>query len=175
MPQEIFKTPFFILERGLLEKRETGRAENFYRFLFPDWVNIVAVTPKQEIVTIRQYRYGVDREEVEIPGGAMFASGEDPVEAGARELLEETGYRGSKTTLIGSVSPNPALQNNLCHTVLIEDARPFANPNPDEMELIDVDLVPYPQLLDMVRDGTIRHGLVLNAIHLYQLFRGDKT
>jgi 8-oxo-dGTP pyrophosphatase MutT (NUDIX family) len=66
---------------------------DFYRLDFSTWVNIVAVTKKQEIVFIQQYRFGSGQIEVEIPGGAV-EPGEDPLGAGIRELLEETGYSG---------------------------------------------------------------------------------
>lgn len=55
-------------------------------FAFPGWVNVVATTVAGELVLIRQYRFGTDRLELEIPGGAIN-DGEDPLAAGLRKLL----------------------------------------------------------------------------------------
>src|SRR5687768_13022616 len=47
----------------------------------PDWVNVVALTPDDHIVLVRQFRYGIDEFSLEIPGG-VIDPGEDPVMAG---------------------------------------------------------------------------------------------
>jgi len=51
---------------------------------------------------------------LEVPGG-VIESGEDLVAAGVRELAEETGFAGGTARLLGSVHPNPAIQDNRCH------------------------------------------------------------
>src|SRR5687767_12953341 len=66
----------------------------------PDWVNVVAVTPDQRIVLVRQFRYGADDFSLEIPGG-VIERGEHPEIAGIRELQEETGYVGAPARLLG--------------------------------------------------------------------------
>ena len=71
--------------------------KDFYKFEFPSWVNIVATTNNSEILLIRQYRFGTGQVELEIPGGAVN-EGEPPLEAGLRELLEETGYAGDPSS-----------------------------------------------------------------------------
>ena len=53
-----------------------------------DWVNVLAMTPKQEIILVRQFRYGTEEYSLEPPGG-VIEKGEDPIVAGQRELLEE--------------------------------------------------------------------------------------
>jgi len=89
----------------------------------PDWVNVIARTPEGRIVLVRQFRFGSNALSLEVPGGVMEA-GEDPVEAGVRELLEETGYGGGRARLLGSVHPNPAIMDNRCHVVLVDGAVP---------------------------------------------------
>jgi 8-oxo-dGTP pyrophosphatase MutT (NUDIX family) len=165
-PQTIFATPVMNVLTSHVVCKRNGKSRDFYRLSFTPWVNIVAVTAEQEIIFIRQYRFGTGNFEIEIPGGAVEKD-EDPLEAGLRELLEETGYAGENGRIIGKVCPNPAIQDNFCYTVLVENAKKIANPSLDEMEDIDVYTVKQKDLAKMMQDGTIDHGLVLNALMFY--------
>jgi len=100
----------------------TGEEHDFYVVEAPDWVNVIAVTPDNQVVLIKQYRHGIKSVTLEIPGGTV-EPGESPIEAGKRELLEETGYASDNWVCIGKVHPNPAMQNNNCYTFLARDAR----------------------------------------------------
>ncbi len=164
--REIFKTPIVTISAGPVLCRRSGKKKEFYCFDYPDWVNVVAVTPAGDILLTRQYRYGSDRVEIEIPGG-MIDHGEDPVDAGCRELREETGYAGENARIIGSVCPNPAIQRNRCHTILIENAEKKAEPSLDDMEDIEWFLLPKEQVVKHIAAGDIDHGLVLNAFMFY--------
>ncbi len=169
-PEEVlFETPAVKLVSGPVICQRSGAQKNFFRFDFPDWVNVVAITAEREIVLIEQYRYGSGRVEVEIPGG-IIERGESPIDAGCRELLEECGYIGSKALVIGQVNPNPAVQSNYCYTVLVEDAVQVAEQQLDEMEDIKVFLRPVKDVLYDIRAGgsDITHGLVLNALSFYE-------
>src|SRR3982751_3314867 len=77
-----------------------GTERDFVVMKSPDWVNVVALTPDDRLVLVRQFRYGVNEFSLEIPGGVMEA-GEDPIVAGLRELREETGYTGAPAKLLG--------------------------------------------------------------------------
>jgi ADP-ribose pyrophosphatase len=94
------------------------------------------------------------------------------VQAGSRELLEETGFAGKNARVIGEVSPNPAIQNNCCYTVLIEDVEQVAEQNMDEMEDIEVSVVPLDVVDDLAAEGRINHGLVLNALMFFAQDQG---
>ena len=128
----------------------------------PDWVNVIAVTPENDMVLVRQFRYGMNDFSLEIPGGVM-EKGEDPVAAGVRELREETGYSGSRASLMASVHANPAIQSNRCHFVLVEDAARNHDIAWDHDEEMDLKLVPVPEVLTLAREGKITHSLVVAA------------
>jgi 8-oxo-dGTP pyrophosphatase MutT (NUDIX family) len=137
-----------------------------------DWVNIVALTPEGEVVLVRQFRFGIETLSLEVPGGVIEA-GEDPVAAGLRELREETGYVGERGRLIASIHPNPAIQDNRCHLVLVENVRRVAPTEWDADEEIEVVTLPLAEALACTRDGRITHALALNALHLAApLWRG---
>ncbi len=132
-----------------------------------DWVNVLAVTPNDHLVMVRQFRYGIDDFSLEIPGGVMDP-GEDPVTAGLRELREETGFAGAPAKLLGSVHPNPAIQSNRAHFVLVEDALRSHDLEWDPDEEMHVTIEPVESVLAAARSGGITHSLVLNALMLFE-------
>ena len=144
-----------------------GTEKNFVVVHPSDWCNVLAVTPGGEPVLVRQVRFGIDAFSLEIPGGVMEA-GEDPIEAGLRELREETGYVGARARLLGSTHPNPAIQSNRCHFVLVEDAVQSEALEWDADEEIAVTTVPVEEVLACARAGGITHALVLNALFLFE-------
>jgi ADP-ribose pyrophosphatase len=148
-----------------------GTEKEFVVIHAPDWVNVVAVTPEKRIVLVRQFRFGSDALSLEVPGG-MIEAGEDPVEAAVRELSEETGYGGGKATLLGSVRPNPAIQDNRCHFVLVDGAVPTAPMDWDDDEEIEVSTVAVAEVLAWARSGNISHSLSVAALMLYEGARG---
>ena len=132
----------------------------------PDWVNVVAVTPENTIILVRQFRFGSNEFSLEVPGGVIEA-GEDPLAAGMRELSEETGYGGA-ARLLGSVHPNPAILDNRCHFVLAENASPKGAVSWDPDEEIQVVTAPVEQALGWARSGVITHALTVAALMLYE-------
>src|ERR1700722_17300592 len=81
----------FRLRHERFRSRVSGRVHDFYVMHLADAVHAIALTPDDRMVLVRQFRAGSSRDSLEAPGG-LLEPGEDPREAGARELLEETGY-----------------------------------------------------------------------------------
>ncbi|RMF71098.1 MAG: NUDIX hydrolase [Acidobacteria bacterium] len=131
----------------------------------PDWVNVVAVTDDERIVLVRQYRHGVRAVTLEIPGG-MVDAGETPEQAARRELLEESGHAAERLEPLGAVWPNPAFQSNTCTMFLARGARRVGPARPDPGERFELVLEPVAAIPRLVRDGAIRHALVIDALAL---------
>lgn len=162
----LLETPVATIKSGPVRCKKSGVKKDFIRFDFPEWVNVVALTPERDILLIKQFRYGSNQVEIEIPGGVVEPM-ESPLEAGCRELLEETGYAGDRARIIGKVCPNPAIQHNFCHTVLVEEATRVTNPSMDDMEDINCLLKSEKDVLKLIKCGDINHGLVLNGLMFY--------
>lgn len=144
-----------------------GSKRDFIVVDAPDWVNVVALTADKKIVLVSQFRYGTNQLSLEIPGG-VIEKDEDPVVAGVRELKEETGYVGSNARLIASVHPNPAIQNNRCHLVLVENAILQGSVEWDEDEEMSCEALPVEEVLTLAREGKITHSLVLCGLFHFE-------
>lgn len=146
-------------------RREAGREFNVIHA--PDWVNVVALTPDDRLVLVRQFRFGIDALSLEVPGG-VIDTGESPLAAGVRELREETGFTGDAPVPLGSVHPNPAIQDNRCHLVLITNARRTAELDWDPDEELEILTQPVEEVYALAAAGGITHALVLNALLLFR-------
>ena len=161
----------FSLRADLKKSPRTGREHEFYVMDSADWVNVVAVTPDQQMVLVEQYRHGTDTVELEIPGGVMDAGDASPEEAGCRELREETGYEGERARIIGRVFPNPAIMSNTCFTILVENCRLAGPVQFDGGEDLITRLVPVAEAAGLVAAGKIRHSLVIAALYHFELLK----
>jgi ADP-ribose pyrophosphatase len=149
----------------------TGHKQDFFVIECVDWVNVIAVTPDRELVMVEQFRHGTNTVELEIPGGIMDARDASPVATGVRELREETGYEGTNPRLLASVFANPAIMNNTCHTVIVEDCSPKHPVEWDSGEDLVTRLVPVAEVPSLVAAGKIRHPLVVAALYHFDLAR----
>jgi 8-oxo-dGTP pyrophosphatase MutT (NUDIX family) len=158
----------FNLRRDRARSPRTSETHDFYVLESPSWVNIIPLTPTKEVVLIRQYRFGIRDMTLEIPGGLMEPS-DSPEEAARRELREETGYREETLIPLGTVHPNPAIQNNLCYTFLAENVFHVGQLVQDEREDIEVVLQPLSEIPRLIREGAISHALVIAAFYRFYM------
>ncbi len=134
-----------------------------------NWVNVIALTPDQQLVMIEQYRHGSDTVELEIPGGMMDAGDASPQATAVRELREETGYEGQDPVLIGQIFPNPAIMSNTCFTVMVQNCRRLHPVDFDHGEDLVTRLVPVADIPQLVATGKIQHSLVVVALYYFEL------
>ncbi|HAV14549.1 MAG TPA: NUDIX hydrolase [Opitutae bacterium] len=146
-----------------------GKEGEFYYLDSRDWAVVVARTVDGELILVRQFRWGSDALSWELPGG-IVDEGEDPVEAGLRELQEETGYVAESGKLIGHCSPNPAILNNTCQVIFADNCRlDDAGTDWDEHEEIEVRAIPEAEMMQWTKDCKIGHALALVGLMFYQL------
>lgn len=149
----------------------TQAEHDFFVIDCANWVNVIAITPDQQIVMVEQYRHGSNTVELEIPGGMIDKKDASPVVAGTRELREETGYEGRNARILGEIFPNPAIMNNTCYTVLVEDCTLVHPVEFDSGEDIITRLVPVADLPRLVAEKKIGHSLVTVALYHFDLWQ----
>lgn len=162
----------FHIETKKARSPRTNKIGTFYTIGTEDWVNVIPLTDKKEVVMIEQYRHGSDEVTLEIPGGLVEERCSE--KAALRELLEETGYTGNKVTHLGATNPNPAIFGNLCHTYLVENVQQISEVNLDADEDIEVTLVPLIKIPSLIKEGAITHALVIVAFQFYFLYQDGK-
>jgi len=147
----------------------TRQTHDFFVIDCVNWVNVIALTPDQQLVMIQQYRHGSNTIELEIPGGMIDPQDASPQAAAIRELREETGYAGEDPQIIGEVFPNPAIMSNTCYTVLLKNCRCVHPVQWDHGEDLLTQLVPVAEVPSLVAAGKIRHSLVVAALYAFDL------
>ena len=134
-----------------------------------DWAIIVPVLEtagRRQFVMVWQWRHGSRELSLEFPGG-VFEPGENPVEAAARELREETGCAPGKIRKIGEFSPNPAIMSNRVHFFLAEDLTVTGRQELDEDEYVQSVLVDAAEVFNGMGKPPYVHALMGSALALY--------
>ena len=113
----LLENKIFKMREDLVTSPKLKTDHNVWVMEVPTWVNIIPITPQNDVVLVDQYRFGSEKSSLEIPGG-MVDPGEDPKEAAIRELLEETGFVGKKVIEIGRPRNGHFCQSWLLHRIL---------------------------------------------------------
>lgn len=163
---------FDLYDKNWVCDEDAGKSGSFVQIRSRDWVNVIAVTPDDELVMVEQFRYGAEVVTLE-PVAGIVEVGEDPMDTCRRELLEETGYvSDSAVRRIGWTHTNPAILTNKCHYGLMTDVKPKGERSLDEHEHLATRLVPVREIPDLIARGVITHSLAVCAVHFYLAERG---
>ena len=134
------------LQNGRLAKREVVE--------HPGGVCVVAVTNERKVLMVRQFRYTIRDELLEIPAGKL-ENGEDPFKCAARELSEETGYTASKWISLDVIYPSAGVYSETLHQYLALDLTP-GEIHPDENELLSVEEIDIDELVQMIMANKLK-------------------
>jgi len=160
---KVYETPIFSLHKKNVVPDGENESKQFYVIEAPEWINVIALTEDNKIVLVEQYRHGINETTLEIPGG-MADYGEKPFKAAKRELVEETGFTSENWKFLGKCSSNPAIINNFTHLYLAEDCIKTDKQHTDGTEDIAVHTIPISDFLELVKDGTVHHAIVMAAV-----------
>jgi len=119
----------------------------------PGAVAVVPVTAAGEVVLVRQYRYPIGQELLEVPAGKLD-KGEAPEDCAYRELEEETGYRAGRMEHLATFYTAPGFTDEIMHLYLARDLSQTAQ-NTDGDEFINVEYYKPAQLKALLADKKI--------------------
>jgi len=114
------------------------------------------------VLLARQYRYAAGDDLWELPAGRIDA-GESALEAGKRELLEETGYTAARWKEALFFFASPGFLNETM-TVFLAEGLQRGKPRPEEDEVIAKRLFPLPSAVKMVMRKKIRDGKTIAGV-----------
>ncbi len=136
----------------------------------PGGVCIAALTAQDELLFVRQFRYPYSEVVCELPAGKL-ERGEDPLEAGRRELREETGAVAERYTSLGRLYPSPGYCGEIIHLYLAEGLR-FGETHPDEDEFLEPERIPLAEAVRAVLAGELPDAKTQVAVLKVAAMRG---
>lgn len=109
---------------------------------------IIAIDPDDHVILVEQYRVPLGRACIELPAGLIGdeTEGEDPAEAAARELEEETGYRAGRIEVLGEFHSSPGMVSESFTLLRAHDLVQVGPGGGTESEQITVHRVPRNDL-----------------------------
>jgi len=130
-----------------------GKETDFYLFGRCECIACVAMTEDKQIILVKQFRPGPKRMLLELPGGGLVV-GESVEEAMARELLEETGYRGDISFVTNVIPDAYAMYTK--NAFVATNCHKIAEPKlEDNGERVDVELMSLGEFRTHLRSGAL--------------------
>ena len=129
----------------------------------PDGVGVLALTDRDEVLLVRQYRYPIEKIIYEIPAGKMDPGETDTEAAAIRELREETGAVAGTFEPFGSCLVSPGFCDETLHLYRAADLQ-FGQQDLDEDEFLNVERIAFDKALAMVESGEINDAKTCVAI-----------
>lgn len=130
----------------------------------PGAVGIVAITPENKIVLVRQFRKAIEKSIWEIPAGKLEQY-ENPKDCAIRELEEETGYKAKNLKLIHKFYTSAGFSNQKIFIYLATDLEK-GDQRLEDGEFLDVYEIEVDKAYEMldkneIEDAKTSIGLLL--------------
>ena len=143
-----------------------GKPATYHVVTKEDAVFVVPVTPQNEVVLIRQYRFTVEEWCWEIPAGGIRA-GLSPFDAAVEELHEEVGGVAQQWQALTSCYTANGICNEKGYFFLATGVT-LGETAHEPLEFIEVHCKPIPDVLRMARTGEMSDGKSVLALLLCQ-------
>lgn len=125
-------------------------------------IGVLALTGKNSVLLVRQYRYAVNSITLEICAG-LIEQGEDPYQAAEREMQEELKFKAGRLEKIGGFYASPGFCTEFV-TVFIASELEHSDLPQDEDENVSTVEVSYDEIPAMLADGRIQDSKTFAAL-----------
>ncbi|MBQ8955532.1 MAG: NUDIX hydrolase [Lachnospiraceae bacterium] len=144
-----------------------GKVEEYIACVHKGASAVVPVLPDGRILMVKQYRYAIDRETLEIPAGGRNST-DEPFEAAAkRELEEETGYTtDEELTHLITIATAIAYCNEIIEVYVAKNLRKTEQ-HLDPDEFIEIEPYEIADLVKMIREGRIQDSKTIASLMSY--------
>lgn len=122
-----------------------------------------------DVILIRQYRHAAGQFLLELPAGRIEL-GEAPLAAARREMIEETGFRARRWTLLTKYFASPGFLGEWMQIYLARDIREGLS-TPEDDEHIEIFRTPLSQAMELVASNQIHDGKTIIGLSLYSAAR----
>ncbi|EKF49844.1 nudix hydrolase [Thermosipho africanus H17ap60334] len=154
---------------------ENGRKSFREYVLHPGAVAVVPILDDNKVVLVKQFRYPIGKQLLEIPAGKFDFKDEDPLECAKRELKEETGFDAKDYLYLGYIHTTPGFSNEVIHLYLARNLE-SGQSNPDEDEIIDVEIEDFNTVLQKCISGEITDAKTIAGIFkAYFMLRSENN
>ncbi len=159
--EELIKREYLYQGRILNVRLDTVRLPSGHETVrevieHPGAVVIVAVDDADNVLLVKQYRYAIGREMLELPAGTLEKN-ELPEHAAPRELKEETGYTAQSWERLTSFFSSPGILTEEMHIYLARDLSEGQS-EPEGDEDLQLRRIPLREAVAMVAHGEIMDG-----------------
>jgi ADP-ribose pyrophosphatase len=122
-----------------------------------------------DVILERQYRHAAGQFLIELPAGRV-EPGESTLAAAKREMIEETGYRAKRWSLLTKYFASPGFLGEWMQIYLARDIRE-GEAAPELDEQIEIIRLPLSEALTLAHTNKIHDGKTLIGLMLYDAVR----
>ncbi|MCC7430149.1 NUDIX hydrolase [bacterium] len=136
--------------------------------LHPGASVMVPLFPDNKIILVRQFRYAVGKEFLELPAGKLDF-GETPLETAKRELVEETGFYGENFELISEFFPCIGYADEKMFLYIVTNLKK-SQKNTDSDEFLENVILDFDEAVNLVLEGKINDTKTMLSLLLAEKF-----
>ena len=144
----------------------TGKTTERIKINHPEAAAVVPFLDERRILMVRQWRYAIERETLEIPAGKVDP-GEQMEACARRELQEETGHQARNLLALFSYYPAIGYSNEVIR-IYAASGLSSVSGDRDVDEISKVEVIELDRVHDLIVQGVIQDGKTVIGISLFR-------